>query len=1033
LLTDLNNSEKYDLSGPLELFLLDDDVPNPYLGVTLNSLFYDIPSIASKFKNTTCPIFLSLNVQSLPSKYEQLKSLICSLMQCGVPIYAIALQEIWNIPHLDDLALPGFNLIVNMRKKSRGGGVGFYIRENTKCNVIKHLTVMNEKIFESIAAEVFINKKKYILANYYRSPNSPPNFTPSEAINDFIEHLHGFLNSINNSDCQSYVFSDTNINVLKLLNDQTASNYFNTTTINGFLMTNTKASRIQGLSYGLLDHILTNKPSDIITTGTIITDLSDHFPLFVCDNHPCNKPPDEFFYTRSFSNYNLNKFKTSLASTDWNPVVSCQNVNSSYDLFWNIFKGKYDDCFPLKRIKRNKNIHKINNFMTQGLLVSRRTKNLLLKTSLISPTEFNINSYKSYRNLYNKILRKSKLLYFENSFKAHCKNQKKTWELIGEALNKQTVTSSIPEILVQDMTLTNDTDKANAFNSFFSNVGPSVYNSVPTTTRTPESFVPENPEVPLLDFGNIGPIYVSDIIKSLPNKSSADLDGVSLKLVKTVRTEICTPLAHIFDLSISTGIFPDALKCSRTVPVYKCGSKSLCDNYRPISLVPTFSKLLEKIIAVKLSNHLDINKLLHKHQFGFQRGKQTEHNLLLLLDKVSKSLNEGKFCLGIFLDIKKAFDCVSHDILFKKLHKLGIRENALSWFKSYLSNRTQKCDVNGKLSDTCNIDIGVLQGSTLGPILFLCFINDLPSSTLLHSLLFADDTACLVSHDSLPELFEIANRELHKIAVWFKANKLAVNVKKTKFIIFHLRQKVVNIANLKLYYNDNDLDVPQDPDKLTEIERITCKNDDDNDKTYKYLGILLDEHLSFDFHVNYLCKKLSRALYFMSKTKNIVNANTRKNLYFALFHPHLLYCTNIFSCTTGKNITKLALLQKKAIRLITGSHYTAPTKELFHRLGILPFDKIITFQKASLMHSIFYAYSPTTVVDLFPKSLNDHEHDLRRFNNFAIPRPRNEFFKKMPPFNFPSLWNSLEESKLYHNRVTFQTALKFKLLNELLS
>jgi len=270
----------------------------------------------------------------------------------------------------------------------------------------------------------------------------------------------------------------------------------------------------------------------------------------------------------------------------------------------------------------------------------------------------------------------------------------------------------------------------------------------------------------------------------------------------------------------------------------------------------------------------------------------------------------------------------SHDILFKKLHRLGISENALSWFKSYLLNRTQKCDVNGKLSDTCNIDIGVLQGSTLGPILFLCFINDLPSSNLLHSLLFADNTACLVSHESLPKLFEIANRELHKIAVWFKANKLAVNVKKTKFIIFHLRQKVVNVANLKLYDNHNDLNVPQDPDKLTEIECISCKNDDDSDKVYS-LGILLDEHLSFDFHVSHLCKKLSRALYFMSKTKNIVNANTRKNLYFALFHPHILYCNNIFACTTGKNITKLALLQKKAIRLITGSHYMAPTKKTF--------------------------------------------------------------------------------------------------------
>jgi len=229
--------------------------------------------------------------------------------------------------------------------------------------------------------------------------------------------------------------------------------------------------------------------------------------------------------------------------------------------------------------------------------------------------------------------------------------------------------------------------------------------------------LPPNPNPPILEFNEIGPIFVSDIIKSLPNKSSQDLNGVSLKLVKSIRTEISTPLAHIFNLSLSNGIFPESLKCSRTVPVYKCGQKNLCDMYRPISLVPTFSKILEKIVATKLTNHLELNKLIYKHQYGFQRGKQTEHNLLHLLNFVGNALNENKFCVGIFLDIKKAFDCVPRNILFKKLSNFGIKDTALNWFVSYLSNRQQKCDVNGSLSDSGDVEIGVLQGSTLGPII----------------------------------------------------------------------------------------------------------------------------------------------------------------------------------------------------------------------------------------------------------------------------------------------------------------------------
>jgi len=261
--------------------------------------------------------------------------------------------------------------------------------------------------------------------------------------------------------------------------------------------------------------------------------------------------------------------------------------------------------------------------------------------------------------------------------------------------------------------------KADVFNEFFTKIGQQINRNITPTNIEPDSFLNTLPEPPLFESGNVGPIYISNILKSLPNKSNCDHLGISLKLLKNVRTEICAPLAYVFNLSIETRIFPEDLKCSRTVPVYKSGSKNLCDNYRPISLVPTFSKILEKIVATKLTNHLELNRLLYKYQYGFQRGKQTEHNLIHLLNFVSNAINKNKYCIGIFLDIKKAFNCVQHDKLFQKLQKLGIRGVGLDWFKSYLSNPTQQVDVNGSNSSKKGIDIGVLQGSTLGPILFL--------------------------------------------------------------------------------------------------------------------------------------------------------------------------------------------------------------------------------------------------------------------------------------------------------------------------
>jgi hypothetical protein len=211
-------------------------------------------------------------------------------------------------------------------------------------------------------------------------------------------------------------------------------------------------------------------------------------------------------------------------------------------------------------------------------------------------------------------------------------------------------------------------------------------------------------------------MLVGNTIKSLVSKNSTDLDGISSKLLKAVSYKIERPLAHIFSLSLASGTFPAALKSTRVIPIHKAGDTTNCDNYRPISLVNAFSKILEKIVSTKLTQHLEQNNLIYEHQYGFLKGKSTEHALLHITNRIGQALNENKYCVGIFLDLKKAFDVVPHNILLKKLEKLGITGTALAWFKSYHSNRTQKVDINGHLSDTAFLDaLSVFQGTSLGP------------------------------------------------------------------------------------------------------------------------------------------------------------------------------------------------------------------------------------------------------------------------------------------------------------------------------
>ncbi len=309
---------------------------------------------------------------------------------------------------------------------------------------------------------------------------------------------------------------------------------------------------------------------------------------------------------------------------------------------------------------------------------------------------------------------------------------------------------------------------ATEFNAFFSEIGTKISNSVKNTGLDPTSNIPNYPNLQCIDLGTVTPMHVCDILKSMSPKNSLDLYEVSTKLLKNIAVEVSLPLFHILNLSLTTGVFPKALKTSRIVPIFKTGDPESCDNYRPISLLSSMSKILEKIVCVQLVNHLDRNNLLYINQFGFQRGKSTEHNLSKAINFIGNAMNEGLYSIGVFFDFKKAFDVVPHDILLNKLNKLGIRGTAWDWFKSYLSERKQVVDINGHISNSLDIIISVLQGSILGPILFLCFINDLHEVTKLLTLMFADNTCCLNSNKNLNTLIAETNVEINKIAIWFR-------------------------------------------------------------------------------------------------------------------------------------------------------------------------------------------------------------------------------------------------------------------------
>jgi hypothetical protein len=563
-------------------------------------------------------------------------------------------------------------------------------------------------------------------------------------------------------------------------------------------------------------------------------------------------------------------------------------------------------------------------------------------------------------------------------------------------------------------------------------IGPEIRNSINPTNVDPESFMPEYPNLQNLELENVNPTHICDIIKSFEAKNSLDCDGISSKLLKSISAEISTPICHIFNLSVNTGTFPSRLKKSRTVPIFKAGLRTSCDNYRPISLLSQLSKIFEKIVSVQLVNHLDLNNLLYEHQYGFQRKKSTEHNLIHAFNFIGNALNDNKYCVGVFFDLKKAFDVCSLDILLMKLEKMGIVGNALKWFKSYLSNRTQFVDIDGNYSLEKIILTCILQGSILGPILFLIYINDLHLVAKALTVMFADDTFCLKAESDLNLLMDQLNTDINNIAIWFKANKLAVNISKTKYIIFRMKGKKIPNNLAPLVFNENEANMPFNPTLITNLERIHDNHPDKNCRSYKLLGIYLDEHLTLDHHVSNLVNKLTKSLYCIRAAKNNLNYKGLRSLYFALIHSHLSYCPIILSTLSSSNKTKIFKIQKKAIRIMTSSTYNAHTMPLFIQHKILPFEKVIKLGKMKFMHSVYFKYSPKSFNNTWTRNSDRNlSQNLRDENLFALPNPRIEFFKKMPIYSLPSEWNNSGVLMLYDNPITFTHALREQLFLEL--
>ena len=451
------------------------------------------------------------------------------------------------------------------------------------------------------------------------------------------------------------------------------------------------------------------------------------------------------------------------------------------------------------------------------------------------------------------------------------------------------------------------------------------------------------------------------------------------------------------------------MKEAKIIPVFKTGDKLLMSNYRPISILSSFSKIFEKCIYKRLFSFFDKHKVLSPNQYSFRPGFNTTHAITDIVTTAYENMGNNHYTGLIFLDLKKAFDTLNHNILISKLNHYGIRGVAHSLLSSYLTNRKQSVTNNNYCSTPLKINNGVPQGSTLGPLLFLIYLNDLENNILTSPRLFADDTCICVNADTISNLEYLINSELLRVNNWLKANKLILNALKSKALIIlpKTRQQAPN------------LEITIDSCQISVVESV------------KYLGIYLDNKLTFGPYIAYLQSKLSRSIGIISKIKYYVPDRAILLLHLASFHSHITYGLIIWYSTYKTYSSKISKLQNRIIKIITKSNPREKVLSLFKKHGILTLDDLFTYEMAALMFKYLSNNVPYNLSQYFTLTSDIHTLTTRSCSSdtYYLPRFKTNKLQHSIKFIGVKVWNKIPNAIKNCSLNVFLKKLKTSILD----
>lgn len=903
----------------------------------------------------------------------------------GEDIHILCLTEHWLKKSELMFSIENYKLGSSfIRKDAIRGGSLILLKNNFKCKERKEIVALSiERTVEISCVEL----EQYIIICVYRPPTG--------CYENFESVLEDALKILCKSQKSLILCGDFNINLLD--SSSLTSRFLNL--LQSFDLSNLfiQPTRITSTSSTCIDNIFCN--CNILEKSIICKLRSDHtgqqasFPSK-------EKSKDKNVTYRPVTSERIAQFKLNICSRLSCLPLKDQDADEMYESFFDSVITEFDKIFT-KKTKRSNNKVKFNDWASTGIHKSRSTLYDLYDMKTFIHDENFQNYVRAYSKLFKKVCLTAKSLHLSRKIRQADDKVKTTWKIINtESGRLKSRDNNIVLVNNNNVRIKSDNQVAELFENFFSNIPIATTATLNTCPERALHLLESNVQRCDVEFffHNITAKTVVSVFKSLKMKNTEDIYGVSIKLLGNIIHCIAPHLAMIFNKCVDEGKFPNLMKCSKILPLFKSGGTEDPSNYRPISILPAISKIFEKILLNQLLCHFNVHNILHDKQYGFTRGRSTTDAGTALMKHIFDAWEKSQNAIGVFCDLSKAFDCVHHSILLSKLEYYGIKNRALDLLSSYLSDRVQRVDINGTKSNGSLVKMGVPQGSILGPFLFLIYINDLPCfvNNFCDIVMFADDTSLIFKTDRRKDNYDEVSVALSQVMNWFSTNNLQLNSKKTKCVKFTLPN-----------VHDHETIINIDGDPLQVINKTV------------FLGVTVDSKLQWGPHITALAGRLSSAAYAIRKIRQMTDVQTARLVYFSYFHSVMSY--GILLWGKAADINNIFVLQKRAIRSIYQLGSRVSLKEKFKEINVL------TVASQYIYANIMYVYKN---IENFTKKSDVHMVNIRSKSKLISPRYRLTKISESFMGNCIRFFNKIPDDIVALGPNKFKTFVKSKLIKK---